>query len=808
MLWGMASILSFGKHKTSNCDGFKPVMKKLALILLGVFLASPAIAQNVQCTTRPLGDSTNACASTAFVQNAINSGTGFATLAGNNIFTGFNTFAPLAATNPAVTINPLAGSLGIGLEINQTGAGTYSTSTVGGPVPFGLPFNFINITDAVNGPSDPSYITMGLGILLATGGSNVQGTRTALYAENKMTAATNSANPNRFYAGAGFVGRAEVNDGGTVGSPQGAIFGAFAGYVFDNANSGNGFEYHYFNATALELDTNALENPSASCVTPGVPPCSTIAYKTIIQMAGGGGDVVHGAIEGMIAFSSIIGGGGWNNILLLTDANGQQPVTTTGCVLCAVISGSHTIGTGIDLSLYTISGNFLKSATFAVNGAGDISARSAIFTNSFAGAAVVYNINENAAGQSFFEARTNSATNLVNFGLLDNAGNGIGIISAGSSVGTMLLQMNSGTTFVTLTKTGGVAIGTAVDCGANCLNSPSLRVNNVPVSTTTGTVTSVTCSTGLTCTAANPIVGAGTIAITGTISAGGPTGSATVAPIITYNAQGQLTAVSSATITPAASSITGGAALTKTDDTNVTLALGGTPTTALLQATSITVGWSGQLSVARGGTNCSAASITCFNNITGLGASGTTGTTSSNLVFSASPTFTGTIAGTPTIASAWTWSTAQVFPNSTAIGFAANDGAATGQKLLILNGGNTNSTDGACIIWQLAGATQATLGNNDACLGGGHTADILLYTGTNPFKVTSLNFNLTTGGAATFAATVKTGGYTVATLPAGTVGMTTYVTDADACTFLTTVVHTVGAVTCPVFYDGTTWKGG
>lgn len=44
------------------------------------------------------------------------------------------------------------------------------------------------------------------------------------------------------------------------------------------------------------------------------------------------------------------------------------------------------------------------------------------------------------------------------------------------------------------------------------------------------------------------------------------------------------------------------AALTKTDDTNVTLTLGGTPSTALLQSTSLTLGWTGQLSIARGGT--------------------------------------------------------------------------------------------------------------------------------------------------------------------------------------------------------------
>lgn len=44
-----------------------------------------------------------------------------------------------------------------------------------------------------------------------------------------------------------------------------------------------------------------------------------------------------------------------------------------------------------------------------------------------------------------------------------------------------------------------------------------------------------------------------------------------------------------------------GAALTKTDDTNVTLTLGGTPATSLLRAASITVGWIGTLSSARGG---------------------------------------------------------------------------------------------------------------------------------------------------------------------------------------------------------------
>jgi hypothetical protein len=82
-----------------------------------------------------------------------------------------------------------------------------------------------------------------------------------------------------------------------------------------------------------------------------------------------------------------------------------------------------------------------------------------------------------------------------------------------------------------------------------------------------------------------------------------------------------------------APSITAQAALTKTDDTNVTLTLGGTPATALLNSTSLTLGWTGELSVSRGGTannTFTAYSVICagttatgaFQNVSGLGSTG------------------------------------------------------------------------------------------------------------------------------------------------------------------------------------------
>jgi hypothetical protein len=53
-----------------------------------------------------------------------------------------------------------------------------------------------------------------------------------------------------------------------------------------------------------------------------------------------------------------------------------------------------------------------------------------------------------------------------------------------------------------------------------------------------------------------------------------------------------------------------GHALTETNDTNVTLTLGGSASTSLLRAASITAGWTGQLGLTRGGT---AASLTASN---------------------------------------------------------------------------------------------------------------------------------------------------------------------------------------------------
>lgn len=78
----------------------------------------------------------------------------------------------------------------------------------------------------------------------------------------------------------------------------------------------------------------------------------------------------------------------------------------------------------------------------------------------------------------------------------------------------------------------------------------------------------------------------------------------TTTPVLSFaltNA-GANTYFGNATGVGAAPSYTAAGALTKTDDTNVTITLGGNPNTSLLRAVSLTMGWAGTLAETRGGT--------------------------------------------------------------------------------------------------------------------------------------------------------------------------------------------------------------
>ena len=98
------------------------------------------------------------------------------------------------------------------------------------------------------------------------------------------------------------------------------------------------------------------------------------------------------------------------------------------------------------------------------------------------------------------------------------------------------------------------------------------------------------------------------------------------------------------TLTPGAGiGVTNGAGTIAVANTGVLSWSGGA--TGLTPATPTTgnVTLSGLLNVVSGGTGQSTYTIVSFNNITGYSAAGATGTTSTNLVFSASPVFSGSV---------------------------------------------------------------------------------------------------------------------------------------------------------------------
>lgn len=131
------------------------------------------------------------------------------------------------------------------------------------------------------------------------------------------------------------------------------------------------------------------------------------------------------------------------------------------------------------------------------------------------------------------------------------------------------------------------------------------------------------------------------------------------------------------------------AALSKVNDTNVTLTLGGTPLTALLQSTSLTLGWTGTLSAARGGTG-----VANTGSLTYSGAASITGSNTGDQTITLTGAVTGAGTGSfaTTIATPGTLTVASTNSTVTAHTHAITSSSAPGAAASIL------ATDASGII--------------------------------------------------------------------------------------------------------------
>lgn len=420
------------------------------------------------------------------------------------------------------------------------------------------------------------------------------------------------------------------------------------------------------------ITANALTVGDA---TNGLAPLALGTAKYILGMNAGGSANEYKALT--VTSGGVIDGGTWQATAIGTLYGGTgadlSGVATGGLIYktATTLSGSAALtgvvignGTSAPTAITGTAGTHVKWGTAGATLANSIVTESGS-TVSVAGAVSL-------TGDISF-ASTNPQINLI-------GGSGrLRIYGATSGAGVITLNETTGTTFggvyIASAGTGGAQLNVLSTTGAQLgLNYDANNLLKVTVSsagvatfapgtgTLGGTATSISITGGLTVSAsvtlsaltASKVVftdGSKILTSSGTVGVDqGGTGIATVAQgdVFYGSASNTIAALAKSTTansylknsgtsnnpawsTIAASDIVSGAALTRVDDTNVTLTLGGTPSTALLVAASITVGWSGQLSIARGGTGAATATaafdalspMTTLGDIIYGGASGT-----------------------------------------------------------------------------------------------------------------------------------------------------------------------------------------
>lgn len=224
------------------------------------------------------------------------------------------------------------------------------------------------------------------------------------------------------------------------------------------------------------------------------------------------------------------------------------------------------------------------------------------------------------------------------------------------------------------------------------------------------------------------------------------------------------------------------AALTKTDDTNVTLTLGGTPSTALLQATSITAGWSGQLSPARGGTgvNNGSSTLTLAGNLATSGAFSSTFTMTgaTNVTFPTSGTLATTsgsvssVSGTANRITSTGGTTPVIDISASYVGQSSittlgtiTTGVWNGTTVAIANGGTGITSFGTGVQTALG---QNVTGSGGIVLATAPTLTQVTFSTTSGIIGTTTNNNAAAGSVGEYQETVLLSSGSLVSLSSGT----------------------------------------
>jgi hypothetical protein len=496
-------------------------------------------------------------------------------------------------------------------------------------------------------------------------------------------------------------------------------------------------------------------------------------------------------------------------LAVTSGGTGLSTIPTNGQLLIGNGSGYtlNTLGTGVGISV--------------VNAAGTIT---------IANTGVLSNI----AGSGISVSSATGDVTIANTGVLSFSGGTTGLTPATATAGTVTLAgtlgiANGGTNGSATPTAYGVAYGTGTAYAFTAAGTAKqVLIANTSAAPTWSTLTSGTSilygdgSGGF----SNVTIGSGISFVAGTLSATGSGGTVTsvtgTSPVVssggttpaislataygdTLNPYAAKTAnyvlagpTTGAATVPAFRALVAAdiptAALSKTDDTNVTLTLGGSPTTALVNAASLTLGWTGQLGISRGGTNTSTAPSAygvVYGNSGGTAytslANGTTGqvlsaTTSGAPVWSSTyagtvtsvsftggiitvatatttPAFTvaGTSGGIPYFSSATTWATSAALTQYGVV-YGGGAGAAPVSTAAGTTGQVLTATTGAAPTWA-APATSGTVTSVSVATANGFAGTVATATTTPAITLTTSVTGVLKGNGTAISAAVSNTDY-------------------------------------------------
>jgi len=329
--------------------------------------------------------------------------------------------------------------------------------------------------------------------------------------------------------------------------------------------------------------------------------------------------------------SLTVGAGGGNSSTIVSNTSGSTAVTLEGGANITITESGSTItiaassGSGTDLTFtgasspYTLNSSSGTDVTFA-SGTGISISRS---SNELTIASTVtdtddQNLSIGGSGPTYtLDITDGTGVTVSGAGIItlsESPANtlvitGTEVDGSISNEGSLTVGAGTGTTSIINSNTSG-STGVTIEAGTGMSISESGSTITL-AATNNGTVTNFS---------------AGDLSPLFTTSEA----TTTTTPALTFSLSnaGANTYFGNATGSTAAPSYTAAGALTKTDDTNVTLTLGGNPATSLLRDASLTLGWTGQLAVSRGGTG--AGSLTGL--LQGNGTSAVTAITNSSTV--------------------------------------------------------------------------------------------------------------------------------------------------------------------------------